>query len=83
MSKAKTKEKAKIPKPVIVKWVDITTYLVWNGSEDQEMCTFETIGFLIDETDEYYKVCDTAPDIGQTTKYPKGCVVEIIELVRA
>jgi hypothetical protein len=71
-----------IPKPVIVKWVDITTYLVWNDSEDQDICTFETIGFLIEETDEYYKVCDTAPDIGQTTKYPKGCVKEIIELGR-
>jgi len=69
-----------IPKPVIVKWADITTYMVWNESEEQDMCVFETIGFLIEETDEYYKLCDTAPDIGQVTKYPKGCILEIKEL---
>lgn len=77
MSKAKTR---KIPKPVIVKWVDITTYLLWNDGEEEELSTFESIGFLIEETKDYYKVCDTAPDIGQITKYPKGCVLEIKEL---
>jgi hypothetical protein len=69
-----------IPKPVIVEWEDITTYMVWNDSEEQEMCTFKTIGFLIEENDQYYKLCDTAPDIGQVTKYPKGCIVSITEL---
>jgi len=73
-------EEVMIPKPVIVKWADITTYMVWNESTEQEMCVFETIGFLIEETDEYYKLCDTAPDIGQVTKYPKGCILEITEL---
>ena len=72
--------KTMIPKPVIVKWADITTYMIWNESEEQEMCIFETIGFLIEETEEYYKLCDTAPDIGQVTKYPKGCILEITEL---
>jgi hypothetical protein len=71
-----------IPKPVIVKWADITTYMIWNESAEQEMCVFETIGFLIEETDEYYKLCDTAPDIGQVTKYPKGCILEITELTK-
>ena len=69
-----------IPKPVIVKWADITTYMVWNESAEQDMCIFETIGFLIEETEDYYKLCDTAPDIGQVTKYPKGCILEITEL---
>lgn len=69
-----------IPKPVIVKWADITTYMVWNESEEEEMCTFETIGFLIEQTDQYIKLCDTAPDIGQVTKYPAGCVLSITEL---
>jgi hypothetical protein len=81
-AKARSQLEAKtmIPKPVIVKWADITTYMVWNESAEQEMCVFETIGFLIEETEDYYKLCDTAPDIGQVTKYPKGCILEIIEL---
>ena len=69
-----------IPKPVIVKWQDITTYMIWNDSEEQEICEFDTIGYLIEETDDYYKLCDTAPDIGQVTKYPKGCVKKITYL---
>jgi hypothetical protein len=78
--RSQLEDKTMIPKPVIVKWADITTYMIWNESEEQDMCIFETIGFLIEETEEYYKLCDTAPDIGQVTKYPKGCVLEITEL---
>ena len=78
MSKVSTRKM--IPKPVIVKWSDITTYMIWNDSEEQDMCVFDTIGYLIEETDDYYKLCDTAPDIGQVTKYPKGCVKKITYL---
>ena len=76
------KSVSNVPPPVIIKWADITTYMVWNDSKEEDMCVFETIGFLIEETDEYYKLCDTAPDIGQVTKYPKGCVIEITKLGR-
>jgi uncharacterized protein YqfB (UPF0267 family) len=79
-ARSQLEDKTMIPKPVIVKWADITTYMVWNESAEQEMCVFETIGFLIEETEDYYKLCDTAPDIGQVTKYPKGCIIEITEL---
>jgi hypothetical protein len=79
-ARSQLEDKTMIPKPVIVKWADITTYMVWNDSAEQDMCIFETIGFLIEETEDYYKLCDTAPDIGQVTKYPKGCIIEITEL---
>lgn len=68
-------------KPVIIKWVDITTELIWNDSTPKvKPMEFTSIGFLSEETDQYVVVSDTDGDWGQYTAYPKGCIIEMREL---
>lgn len=67
--------------PVIIKWVDITTELVWNDDKPKiKPLEFTSIGFLIEDCDQYVVVSDTDGEWGQHTAYPKGCVLEITEL---
>jgi hypothetical protein len=68
-------------KPVIIKWVDITSELVWNEeTEAVKPMEFTSIGFLIEKNDEYVVLSDTDGEWGQHTAYPNGCVKELIEL---
>ena len=49
-------------KPVIVEWVDITSYNGWNDDifddEDDLMYKFNTIGFIIKQTDKMLVISD-------------------------
>jgi hypothetical protein len=68
-------------KPVIIKWVDITSELVWNDETPKiKPMEFTSIGFLVEENDNYIVVNDTDGEWGQHTAYPKGCVKKIINL---
>lgn len=71
-------------KPVIVEWVDITSYNGWNDDifddEDDLMYKFNTIGFIIKQTDKMLVISDTYPEIGSVVAYPIGCVLSITEL---
>lgn len=71
-------------KPVIVEWVDITSYNGWNDDifddEDDLLYKFNTIGFIIKQTDKMLVISDTYPEIGSVVAYPIGCVLSITEL---
>ena len=71
-------------KPVIVEWVDITSYNGWNDDifddEDNLLYKFNTIGFIIKQTDNMLVISDTYPEIGSVVAYPIGCVLSITEL---
>ena len=68
-------------KPVIIKWIDITSDMVWNDKPTPLKCMeFQTIGFLIEEGKDSISICDTDPGFGNRCIFPKGCVKEIIEL---
>ena len=67
--------------PVIIKWVDITTELIWNDSTPKvKPMEFTSIGFLVEERDEYVVVSDTDGEWGQHTAYPRGCIIEMRQL---
>jgi hypothetical protein len=67
--------------PVIIKWVDITTELIWNDSTPKvKPMEFTSIGFLIEDRDEYVVVSDTDGEWGQHTAYPRGCILEMRKL---
>lgn len=72
-------------KPVIVEWVDITSYNGWNDDifddEDDLLYKFNTIGFIIKQTDNMLVISDTYPEIGSVVAYPIGCVLSIKELI--
>ena len=68
-------------KPVIIKWVDITTELIWNDEAPKvKPLEFTSIGFLVEDRDEYVVVSDTDGEWGQHTAYPKGCILQMREL---
>lgn len=68
-------------KPVIIKWVDITTELIWNDDTPKvKPMEFTSIGFLIEDCAEYVVVSDTQGQWGQHTAYPRGCILEMREL---
>jgi len=67
-------------KPVIVKWVDITSELIWNDEGKVKPLKFTSIGFLVEENDDYIVLNDTDGEWGQHTAYPRGCITEIIKL---
>ena len=68
-------------KPVIIKWVDITTELIWNDEVPKiKPLEFTSIGFLSEDTDQYVVVSDTDGEWGQYTAYPRGCIIEMREL---
>jgi len=67
--------------PVIIKWVDITTELVWNDDKPKiKPLEFTSIGFLVEDRDEYVVVSDTDGEWGQHTAYPRGCILQMREL---
>lgn len=78
-------------KPVLVKWYDISTSAGWKEQEEidtfvmdeNENLVFQ-VGFLYEEDERqicllnsYFSGRDL---LGDLTKIPKGCVVEIIRL---
>jgi hypothetical protein len=70
-------------KPVIVEWVDITSYNGWNDDilDDNDLLyKFNTIGFIIKQTEDILVISDTYPEIGSVVAYPIGCVLSITEL---
>ena len=67
-------------KPVIVKWVDITSELIWNDEGKIKPMEFTSIGFLVEDNDDFIVLNDTEGEWGQHTAYPKGCVKKIIQL---
>ena len=70
-------------KPVLIKWVDITSELVWNDDSCKiKPMEFTSIGFLVEQNKEYVVLSDTEGDWGQFTAYPKGCIKEIVKLKR-
>lgn len=67
--------------PVIIKWVDITTELIWNDNTPKvKPLEFTSIGFLVEDRDEYVVVSDTDGEWGQHTAYPRGCILEMRKL---
>jgi len=67
--------------PVIIKWIDITTELIWNDEAPKvKPMEFTSIGFLIEDRDEYVVVSDTDGEWGQHTAYPRGCILEMRKL---
>ena len=68
-------------KPVIIKWVDITTELIWNDATPKvKPLEFTSIGFLVEDRDEYVVFSDTDGEWGQHTAYPRGCILRMREL---
>jgi hypothetical protein len=71
-------------RPVIIKWVDITSWVGWNDElyeENRDVPTpFKTIGFLIRKAKDRITISDTWPEVGNLTTFPLGCVQEVIEL---
>jgi hypothetical protein len=78
-------------KPVIVTWRDITTKNGWNDQDeidsyimDLDESIVHQVGFLYEEDDQqicllnsYFSGQDL---LGDLTKIPKGCVIEIKKL---
>jgi hypothetical protein len=63
---------------VKITWEDIESSLVWNEEyEEVEPPVFNTVGFLIKQTDTKVIVCDTDPGTGTVTVFPRGCVKDI------
>jgi len=78
MSKVKTKN------PVIVKWVDITSWTGWNDelieNNLDEPTTLYTVGYIVRKTKTKLTITDTYPDVGAVVTFPIGCVLSITEL---
>lgn len=71
-------------RPVVVKWVDITSWVGWNDelydAEEDLPTPFKTIGFLVRKTKDRLTISDTWPEIGNLTTFPTGCITEVINL---
>ena len=68
-------------KPVVIKWVDIVSELVWNEKvKPLQLPIFNSIGFLVSIDEEKVIICDTDPGTGNRCGFPLGCVIEIMEL---
>jgi len=72
--------------PVIVRWIDITSWNGWNGdivdSNLDEPAEFFTLGFVVRKTKSKLSISDTYPEIGTLTVFPMG-VVKSIEKIDA
>jgi hypothetical protein len=78
-------------KPVLVKWYDISTSSGWKEQEEidtfvmdeKENLVFQ-VGFLYEEDERQICLLNsyfTGRDLlGDITKIPKGCVIDIIDL---
>jgi len=68
-------------KPVIIVWEDIESHVGWSEeSLDVDPPKFETIGYLMKTTKKKVTICDTLPGTGTVTVFPKGCIIDIIDL---
>jgi hypothetical protein len=76
--------KVKRNKPVIVKWVDITSWTGWNDELIEqnldEPTLLYTVGYIVRKTKDKLTITDTYPDTGAVVTFPIGCVISIIEL---
>ena len=85
------REKAKAKELVLVEWVDIISDDGWAVSEDCDLPTFYTVGWLEYQDDRVVKICNTLDfedaleehkkkekPIGYAvTCFPAGCVVSL------
>ena len=67
---------------VKVEWVDTTGHTEWVGwdeAREQDICTFWSVGFLVQETDDKIQIAQTANanTVSNTLLIPKGCVKKI------
>jgi hypothetical protein len=67
-------------KLVVVEWVDIMTETGWVEDTDPTLPVFRTVGYLLRDNKEKVVICDTQPDNGTVTVFPKGCVLKIEEI---
>ena len=62
------------------------TWPGWNEALIEEgkdvPAEFTTVGFIVNQTDQKLTISDTENAVGNVTTFPKGCVLEIIELRR-
>ena len=76
--------KVKRNKPVIVKWVDITSWTGWNDELIEqnldEPTLLYTVGYIVRKTKDKLTITDTYPDIGAVVTFPIVCVLSITEL---
>ena len=72
------------PVPVIIKWQDIVSWSGWNDelieNGEDEPAVFHTVGFIINKTKTKITITDSYPGIGAVVTFPRGCIIEIIEL---
>ncbi len=68
---------------VLVRWEDIISETGWCNPEEVSCPVFETIGYLIKDTKKYLVICDTVPDYGTVTVFPKGCVLEVRDVKKS
>jgi|TARA_B100000405_G_scaffold254121_1_gene188199 hypothetical protein len=70
--------------PVLVRWLDIVSWSGWNedliNEGRDEPAEFFTLGYVINETERKLTISDTENAVGNVTTFPKGCIVEVIEL---
>jgi hypothetical protein len=68
-------------KIVRITWKDIYSETGWCDPLEIVCPTFTTIGYLIKDGKFEVMICDTDPEYGTITVFPKGCItnMEIIE----
>lgn len=80
-----TRDKNTLPMPVMIRWVDSTSRFGWFSRDtikaDCDLLV-ETLGYLIDETDDSYLVTMSfsADQVDSPMQIPKGAVTGFWEL---
>jgi|TARA_Y100000310_G_scaffold45258_1_gene42196 hypothetical protein len=72
-----------VVKIVVVTWKDIIQHADWTPVEEVACPTFQSIGWLAEESEEEIKIGSTLDDKDAPfgiTAFPKGCVLEVKEL---
>ena len=72
------------PKIVVVEWVDATGHSDWVCKEDalkQEMCSFRSVGYLLQEDKEKIQIALTVgidnKTVSNTLFIPKRCIKQV------
>ena len=80
------RKKKRDPQPVLIRWLDIMSWPGWNEAllenGEDEPGEFLTLGYIINETKDKITISDTQNEIGNVTTFPRGCVLEVIPLVK-
>lgn len=80
------RKKQRNSQPVLIRWLDIMSWPGWNDelleNGEDEPGEFLTLGYIINETKDKITISDTENEIGNVTTFPRGCVLEVIPLVR-